>query len=90
VCNRGNRSTLYLPSVEEAMRERGHARDKLDRLIEAMVPEIGRQAANVLSDAATDLVARAELEYMARLVTVMQAVAGGPGDVFVAPAVHGT
>jgi hypothetical protein len=79
------RSAINLPSVEEAIRERRQARDDLDALIAATMPEIGEQAARVLSDAATDLVARVGVEVIARLFVLAGEIAGGPADALIGP-----
>jgi len=79
------RSALHVPTVEEAIHERQQARDDLDALIEGLVPVIGQAAANRLSDAATNVVARVELEVITRLFVLAGAIAGGPTDMIVGP-----
>lgn len=79
------RSAINLPSVEEAIRERRDARDELDARIAGLVPVIDQTTANELSDAASNLVARVEVEVIARLFVLAGEIAGGPADALIGP-----
>ncbi len=85
MCSLSGRGTFYLPTVDAAVADRRRAYDTVTRLITAITPEVGREAAMVLDDAVGDLIATMQLETLSRLVAVMRDIVDGPVGVFVAP-----
>jgi hypothetical protein len=70
----------WLPSIRQAVIERGQAQAVVDALIDGLIPAVDRRQRNQLSDAITTYVSTVELEAAARLMAVVQALCSTPAD----------
>ena len=89
MCDLNSRGVVYVERVDDAAYATKQALGHAHSLIAELEPTIGQERAIHLSDAVSGVAAGYETEITARLVAIVTAMLGGPGDVLVAPEEEG-
>jgi hypothetical protein len=85
MCDLAGRGAVYVGRVDDAAYATKQALDHAHSLIADLERTIGREEVIQLSDAVSGIAGAYEMEVAARLVAIVTAMIGGPGDVLVAP-----
>jgi hypothetical protein len=85
MCDLNGRGIVYVDRVDDAAYATKQALNRAHALIAELEPRIGRERSIQLSDAVSAVAGAYETEITARLVAIIIAMIGGPGDVLVAP-----
>jgi hypothetical protein len=85
MCDLAGRGIVHVDRVPDAVHATKQALGHAHALIRSIEPTIGRPTAVRLSDAVSGVAGAYESEVTARLMAIIIAMIGGPGDVLVAP-----